>query len=174
MKQAERFYGQGQFLVSEGKLEEATLNFERSLLLSRKAEYKPGIVFNLNEMAIIHTAKGDVKKARELLSEALAISKELNMAPEVSKAMDNIAKTYWKEGNYGEALNHYQELLQWDRKTGNELGEGISLYYMGIIYERHLHQPEEAREYYLQALTIFEKLGKEKYIKAVKKRIGMD
>ena len=171
IRRAELIYKKGQTLLSRGKADEAILKFQESLALARRAEFKPGVAHNLNEMAIIHTSRGDYARARELLTGAIEIYKEVNMEPEVSKSLNNIALTYVRERDFKEALNRYEALLKWDRKTDNQLGVAITLNNMGLIYEHHLGQHEEAQRRYSQALEIFKKLGNEKYIQLVERNI---
>lgn len=174
MKRAERLYRQGQIYLSKGNQEKAIAKFEESLSLSRMIEFKPGIAHNLNEMAIIHTTRGEYVKAREILSEALAVYKDLNMGPEISKTLNNIASTYVRERDFKEAINRYEELIEWDQKQNNDLGVALSLYNIGVIYQNHLKQHQEAQKYYSEALKIFKRLGKEKYIQLLEKNIITD
>jgi tetratricopeptide (TPR) repeat protein len=174
IRRAELLYKKGQTLLSKGKEEEAMLKFEKSLALSKKAGFKAGVAHNSNEMAIIYTARGAYGKARKLLTEAVDIYKEAHMEPEVSKALNNIALTYVRARDFKEAIHQYEALLMWDREKGNHLGEGITLYNMGLIYTQYLGEREEARRRYAEALKIFKKLGNEKYIKVVEKQMGTE
>ena len=173
IKRAEILYRKGQILLSEGKSDEALIRFQESLSLAREAGFKPGVAHNMNEMAIIHTTKGDYLKARELLTEAIEIYREVNMEPEISKSLNNVALTYMRERNFKEALNRYEALLEWDRKTNNQLGLAMTLKNTGHIY-RHLGEHREAQRRYSQALEIFQELGKEEYIRALKRNMGSD
>jgi tetratricopeptide (TPR) repeat protein len=174
IRRAELLYKEGQALLSEGKEEEAMLKFEKSLSLARNAGFKAGVAHNFNEMAIIHTSRGAYGKARALLTKAVDIYKEAHMQPEVSKSLNNIALTYVRERDFKKAIDQYEELLTWDRKTDNLLGEGITLYNMGLIYAHYLGEREEARRRYAEALKIFKKLGNKKYIRAVEKHMGIE
>ena len=173
-KQAELLYKKGQVLLSRGKGEEAMLKFQKSLSLAKEAGFKPGVAHNLNEMAIIHTSRGEYVTSRELLTEAIEIYKEVNMEPEVSKSLNNITLTYVRERDFKKALNRYEALLKWDRETNNQLGVAITLNNMGLIYDRHLGNHEEAQRRYSQALEIFKKLGNKKYIRSEKRNMGID
>ena len=93
------------------------------------------------------------------------------MEPGVSKPLNNIALTYLRGHDFEEALNLYEVLLKWDRKTDNQFGVAITLNNMGLIYDHHLGSHEEAQRQYSQALKIFKKLGNEKYIKSVKRNM---
>lgn len=88
---AERFYHQGQVLLSQGRTDDAYGKFDQSFRFSEKAGDRAGMAHNLNEKAIIHTARGQYDTAREALTRAVAIYKELGMTPEVSKALNNLA-----------------------------------------------------------------------------------
>ena len=174
IRRAELLYKKGQVLLSQGKGEEAMVKFEKSLALVRKAGFKIGVAHNFNEMAIIYTGRGAYGKARKMLAEAVDIYKEAQMEPEVSKAMNNIALTYVREQDFKEAIHRYEALLMWDRKIENFLGEGITLYNMGLIHAYYLGERGKARERYAEALKIFKKLGDEKYIRVVEKQMGIE
>ncbi len=171
IRRAEILYRQGQSLSSKGEYDQALKKFQRSIELAKRAKFKQGIAHNLNEIAIILTARRQYSEARNKLVEALAIYKELKMNPEVSKALNNIALTYLEQHNFSKAIEEYNKLIQWDTKTGNELGVAITLNNLGHVYERYLNLPLEAKEKYIKALKIFEKLGNEKYATAMKRKI---
>jgi len=168
-KRAEALYHDGQHLHDQGQYPQALEKFEASLDLAIKIGYKAGVAHNNNEMAIIYTAQSEFDKARNYLNKAVVMYKELNMNSEVSKALNNIAITHVSEGAYFKALQQYQELLEWDGQTGNDLGRGITFFNMGRILESNLGKPGEARNNYIQALKIFQSIGNQKYLKAVQK-----
>lgn len=172
IKRAKQHYEKGQYLVSKGESDKAEVNFEKSIQIATEAGFKEGVAHNLNELAIINTAKGDYAKAREQLGEALEIYKALNMAPEVSKTLNNMTITYMKEQKYHEALSRFKDLVEWDTKTGNDLGVGITLYNMALIYQRNMGMNERAEECLNNALEIFKKTGNEKYIKLIQDKRG--
>ena len=172
MKRAKRLYRQGQLYLSKGNQEKAIKKFEESLSLSRDIGFKPGVAHNLNEMAIIKTIGGEHVKARELHTEAMDIYKQLNMKPEVSKSLNNIAGTYVRERNFKEAIKQYEDLLNWDKETNNELGVAITLNNMGLIYQNYLRQRSEAKRKYSEALSILKKLGNREFIQMVEKNLA--
>jgi len=170
-RQAERFYYQGQTLLSQGKTDAAYEKFDQSYQLSEKADDRTGMAYNLNEKAIIYTAKGQYDSAREALQEAIEIYKALGLNPEVSKALNNLALTYLRETRFQETIQQYEVLLEWDRETGNRLGEAIVLNQMGWIYASFLKNPKKAYAMYSDARDIFRELGKSEHIKIVEKNI---
>ncbi len=126
---------------------------------------------NLNELAIIHTARTEYSMAREKLDEAKNIYKKLKMNTEVSKTLNNTALSYVKENDFPKAITQYEELLKWDKQTGNSLGVGITLNNMGLIYAKNMRNRDKARLNYKQALRIFKELGDERYIRLVEKQL---
>jgi tetratricopeptide (TPR) repeat protein len=174
VKRAKQHYEKGQYLVSKGEVDKAILNFEKSIKIARAAGFKEGVAHNLNELAIINTAGGEYDKAREQFSEAHEIYKDLDMAPEASKTLNNMAITYTKERKFQEALSCYGDLIAWDTKTGNQLGVGITLYNMAIIYHQHMGMNEKAEECLNKALKIFKETGNERYIEMIQEKIKKD
>ncbi|MGP8331749.1 MAG: tetratricopeptide repeat protein, partial [Methanosarcinaceae archaeon] len=85
IRRAELLYKKGQVYLSEGEEAKAIIKFEESLLLAMKAGFNTGVAHNLNEIAIIHTSRGEYIKAREALARAIAIYGAANMKPEASK-----------------------------------------------------------------------------------------
>jgi tetratricopeptide (TPR) repeat protein len=173
-RRAKILYQQGQDFLFQGEKDKAAIKFEESFVWARKAGFKPGIAHNLNEMAIIHTSKGEFGTAMEKLLRAVEIYKELGMQPEVSKALSNLAITYVKRGEFAKAIVQYEKLLEWDKKIENHLGMGITLNNMGLIYENHLGKPQKAKKSYSRALKILKESGNEKYIKSVEKNMRRD
>ena len=164
INRAKRLYEKGQFYVNNGEIEKAVDAFEKSIRISRSADFKLGEANNLNELGLIYNDLGKSKRARELFNKALIIYKEEDMAAEISKTMNNIAGTYLKEQKFAEAFKQFEELVKWDTKTGNIKGAGIVLYNMAKIHETYLGMPDKAKAFYLRALESFRKTGDRQYI----------
>ena len=171
-KRAERLYRDGQHLAEKGEKRRAFEKFSQSLALAQEAGFQAGVAHNYNEMAIIYTSEGAYVRARDILEKAVVIYKDLDMAPEVSKSLNNTALTFLREGDYAGAIHQYEELLAWDRETGNRLGMGVVLNNMGQVYDRHLGDHEMAQKKYAQALKILEETGNQNYMSIVKKNIA--
>ncbi len=169
-KRAKHYYMQGQNLVNRGDTDRAIKKFEKSMDLSEKTGFDAGIAHNLNELAIIHTERGEFETARSELARALEIYRARNMIPEVSKTLNNKVQTYTREGRFEDAILHYETLVAWDERTGNQLGMAISLYNMALIYDRHLGDRAKALDAYNRSVKIFKKTGNEKYLKKLQGR----
>lgn len=172
VKRAGVLYNKGQVLETEGHLDEALVKFHASMALAEKAGFRPGVANNLNEIAIIATARGEYERARALFTRALGIYREMGWKTEISKSLNNIALTYVKELDFDGALKAYRALLRWDESTGNRLGNVITLNNMGVIYERYLGRDKAARTSYRKALAIARHLGNRRYIRILQKKLG--
>jgi len=170
-RNAERLYHEGQTLLAGGNSQGAYEKFTASMGLAERAGYRAGIAHNLNEMAIIHTQRGEYAAARTALNRAVSIYTDLDLKPEVSKARNNLALTYFKENRFQEAIDQYELLLGWDRQIGNRLGEAIVLNQMGWICANFLNEPRRAYALYSQARDIFAELGKTSHVQVVEKNI---
>lgn len=170
-KEAEGLYLQGQKLRTVGEYAAALEKFRASYAQAKEAGYAAGMAHNLIEMAMVHSALNEESQARQLLTEAFAIYVQEGMTVEVSRALNNMALTYIREGNYHGAVKQYQELVVWDRRTDNLQGVAITMQNMGRIYEQYLDQPQMARRSYLEALTILRQLGQEDDIQTLEQRL---
>jgi tetratricopeptide (TPR) repeat protein len=77
-----------------------------------------------------------------------------------SASLSNMGIFYQIQGNLREALEHYQQALEIDRKIGNKQGEASTLTNMGNVYQIQ-GKFKEALEHYQQALEIDRKIGNE-------------
>lgn len=167
-REAAALYREGQQLQSRGDTQAALEKFRASLAIAVEISDQAGIAHNYNEMAIAEIRRGDIAAARSHIVKAIAIYKKLEMATEVSKAINNLAVLCIRAGDVEQALRQYTVLLEWDRRTGNQLGVGITLNNMGQVLDRYLGRPGAARQKYLEALSIFETLGNQAYIRVVR------
>jgi tetratricopeptide (TPR) repeat protein len=168
---AQGLYHEGQAFLSEGRLEEAFTRFSESLALSREEHDPKGVAHNLNEIGILQTQRREFDAARACFLEAQAIYRDLDMAPEVSKSLNNLALTHVLDKAYAEAAAVYEKLLAWDVSTGNSLGEAITLTNLGHLYEVHLQQPGKALAAYERALILLTELGEEKRSALLQERV---
>ena len=87
-----------------GKLDQSMDHFEKSLVFSRKAGYRPELAWTCCEYAdslLQRNAPGDREKAMSLMDESLAISSELGMRP----LMDRVVALQGRaESQPGQAL----------------------------------------------------------------------
>ncbi|HZA25416.1 MAG TPA: tetratricopeptide repeat protein [Dehalococcoidia bacterium] len=66
--------------------------------------------------------------------------------------------TSYRQGQYREALNYYQQALVIHREVGDRTAEGATLNSIGAVY-RSLGQYDQALQNYQQALVIRREVG---------------
>jgi predicted ATPase/class 3 adenylate cyclase len=84
-----------------------------------------------------------------------------NDEDEIRSLLNSLGVVCWNLGLYEEALSYYEEALEICRKTGNAIGEGITLSGMGVVYQS-LFRYEEALKYSQEALKISKAAGDKK------------
>lgn len=164
-KRAMFLYQDGMKLSSQGNFDGAIEKFDQSIAISEKHGFAFGVAHNYNEIGNIYTYKKQFNIARQYFQKALAIYQEKNMATEISKSMDNIAKTYMRQGDYPRALVQYETLLSWDKTSNNTIGTGITAFNIGLLCEKYILDFKKAKTAYEQALEIFLKLNRKKEAK---------
>ncbi len=110
----------------------------KSIAISEEHKFSSGVAHNYNEIGNIYTYKKKFNIARDYFNQALVIYKDNNMPSEVSKSMDNIAKTYLRQGDFNNTLSQYEKLAAWDMESGNMLGAGLTKYNMALLCEKYI------------------------------------
>ncbi len=170
-KRAMFLYQDGIKLSSQGDFDGALDKFNQSINISEKNGFIFGVAHNYNEIGNIYTYKNKFDIAREYFQKALNIYKENNMRSEVSKSLDNLTKTYVRQGNYNRAVLHYEELISWDKSSKNMLGAGIATFNLAHLHEKYLLNYEKAKTHYQEALNIFLELNSAKEVEAARQGI---
>lgn len=164
-------YQDGMKLSAQGNFDGALEKFNASIQISEKNGFAHGVAHNYNEIGNIYTYKKQFDIAREYFQKALKIYQDKNMRPEVSKSLDNIAKTYMRQGDYKQAFKGYETLLSWDMESKNLLGAGITNFNMALICEKYLMDYSKAKEFYQDALDLFLELNRGKEAEEARKGI---
>jgi len=90
------------------------------------------------------------------------------------KVKRNVALLYLKSNRYEEALDVLKEVEELERTLYGEASTQLAKTYkvIGTLYIIN-SAPQEAREYLLRALAIFESKGLAKFLKEVKSKLKM-
>jgi len=109
----------------------------------------------LNNMAIIHSLKGEYGEAMEYLFEALGRSKEINFRSQVAKSLINLGSIYAQLFNSHEAIQKYNTVLE-DFSDVLEPTTTVILYNnLGNIHYEST-DINIAKQYYTQSLAAAE------------------
>lgn len=91
--------------ASKGENDIALEYIEKSLALSKEANYKFYILRSLLLKAVIYTLKGMVTQSIPLFEQSLAIAKELNNIYLITANLNNLSETYRMKGELDRALD---------------------------------------------------------------------
>jgi tetratricopeptide (TPR) repeat protein len=97
---------QGEELFSRGDLPRASRSFSRALTMSRSVDYPQGAAQQLNNLGAVALEEGEVKKARDLFTQAYNLNLNQQQWAAASVNQANLATVAQKEGNPGEASRH--------------------------------------------------------------------
>jgi predicted ATPase/class 3 adenylate cyclase len=93
-------------------LDEDSLKIRRRLAAkSGDTRLQQGVVGVLNKIGLAALRSGDYELAKERLSEALELGKEINHTRGVVSALGHLAELASRQGDYEEAKAHYEECL---------------------------------------------------------------
>ena len=101
--------------------------------------------------------KGDLKKAEELLLQAMK-HLELSGSSYKDSPKMSLAQIYAHKGDYEQALELSDDVLKFYQKIGYKNGIGWSLDFIGVIY-REKGEIQEAQGHFKESLSVRETLG---------------
>jgi predicted ATPase len=99
------------------------------------------------------TIQGDHVEAKSMLTECLAIRRDLRMPLETAATLSTLTSLYLHLGDPEQARESEQEALGMFRELGDRVGEGVGLLHLGEICVQ-LGDGEKADEYFEQCLAI--------------------
>jgi serine phosphatase RsbU (regulator of sigma subunit) len=148
----------GNTLANMGDLDEALINFEASLELSRKLNYHFGVTSSLNSCGKIYLNRSDYPEALEFFIQALQEAEKYNIKPAIGWALGNMGIVYDNQAEYDKALRYHFKSMKIDEELGNLQGVAHSLNSIGNIYFAKKNYPKVI-EYYNKSLDIKNKIG---------------
>jgi tetratricopeptide (TPR) repeat protein len=168
------YFQTGQRYEKEYKFEEAIKAYEKCLHdLSIPEEDKIG--FNIL-IGNCYYFLSKLNQAEKYFKESLNILKradnKITKLPAKSTALGNIGNIYHNLGKPDEALEHYQQALEINRKLGYEQGTAHNLNNLGTLYNE-LGKHDEALKYQEEALEISKKFKDEQAIADSLTNIGI-
>lgn len=98
-----------------------------------------------------HTQQFHIVEAREHLAEALEIFHNIRKPIGVSLTLKSMGYLALTLGQYEQAIDHYQQALEMDRRLGDRQSQVICAINLGCAYEL-MESPQEELRYSLQAL----------------------
>jgi len=139
-------------LITQGDYDSALIYSKTLELLSKKINFKKGLVLSYNHTGMAFRNKGNNKKALENYELAIKLGEELGNKKLVSNVHHNIARVYDNQGNYSKALGHLFVSLKLKESNGDKRGIANTLSHIGNIY--FAQNDGRALDYYVKSLKI--------------------
>lgn len=122
--QTERFLGD--IRMRQGRLGDAMEMFQETLKIDQAAQNARGTAVNLNEMAIVYEAQGDLKHAAELYHRAYLIFLRLGHPKNASILASNESGILLQEGKLAQAETQIRPALKLARECGSQDAEAAT------------------------------------------------
>lgn len=132
--------------------------FQKSLDLSTRAKFKPGIAAAHKNIGVCFTNMGDYPNGLTHYFAALEINKELNDQKGIASIYNNLGNVYSYQGDYSSALNYFLEALKIRQAIGDKKGIAASYNNIGSIYGFQSNYPE-ALKYQQESIKIKAEIG---------------
>ena len=113
----------------------------------------------LNALGHLTTSQGDLKSARPLYEESLAMSRTLGDVASVVSSLNALGVQAQLRGDVHEARTRFEECLDLAQKAGNQRAVAQSLVNLGHNVLKYGGDPEAAQPLYEQARGIAEQLN---------------
>jgi signal transduction histidine kinase len=126
---------------------------QKSIILSRKINYKAGIASGLVQIAHANFFNGKFTEAQQEFNEAILIYKHLKDFNGISNCYILYGRMYNLLAKYKLALNYLNLALEINKKINNENNEADCYKNMGIVYFSE-GQLSTALDYYYKALFL--------------------
>lgn len=141
-----------------GCWDEARIYLEEALAVARKTGNQDQETSALGYLGVLHTERGEPRKALDLLLAALELARHREDPRVQFTVLAHLGFAYEQVADKQRALRSYEEALSLARSMGSPRNEGIALNNLCDTY-RSLGDWEKARGLCLQALDLIRKLG---------------
>ncbi len=109
-----------------------------------------------NNLQLVYSSMGEIKKAKELLFIGLELDMSLKDTSGIAVGLSNLANIFLLEGNYQKALNYYKESAKLELLINNPIGAADSYNNMGAVYY-DTGDHDLALDYFVKAYRIYQK-----------------
>jgi len=149
----------GAIQSAQGELEDATVNYHRSIAIYETLNNKKSIIYQLDAIGWIKRAQGKLDEALKYFHKMLSLAEEIHDERYIARAKFSIAFANFYKGDLDQATEQAQECLALYEKLKHFKGLAAVYSIFGSIY-RGRGEFDKSLEYYRKVLTIFnENLG---------------
>ncbi|HEX6086385.1 MAG TPA: sigma 54-interacting transcriptional regulator [Thermoanaerobaculia bacterium] len=152
-------------------LDSARDSAERAQRMLQDSE--PSVVYGYvkNMLGVIEFARGNWQRSREILEEAVQLGEALKSDQLRKVASMNLGNTLWKLGEWGEAMQHYRQILERCEAEG-DLSDLATAYSNVGVVEYGRGNFHAATELFEKSVRIDEKIGALEHEALVRENLG--
>jgi tetratricopeptide (TPR) repeat protein len=144
----------GNVYQCQSKWDEAISCYEKSLETKRRLEDEHGVAQTLVNLGIVYQYQSKWDETIACLEQSLETFRQLGDEHSVAQTLNNLGNVYQSQSKWDEAISCYDRSLETLRRLGDEHGVGITLANLAIIIHDRRNQPEQARTFWQEALTL--------------------
>ncbi|MFD9890490.1 ATP-binding protein [Amycolatopsis sp. NPDC059027] len=111
----------------------------------------------LNGVGLAHLQRADEQRAAEYFRQALRIAQDIGSCSLQAESLNNLGQIARLTGNLRDALGCHRDALTLSRQSGEPAEQAHAHHQLGLVHHA-LGQPEQARESWCAALTIYVEL----------------
>lgn len=163
----------GSCLGHLGQIQEGRDMVRRSLEIRERMGDRRGVAHSLTALADLALLEKDYRSAAELSSKALAICREYDYPVGERIALANLGEACLRLGDVKGAERHLRECLATTRKD-RSVDPSIPATYelLAEVLDRE-GKPEEALQYRLEALELYDRIERDKDAERIRARLGL-
>jgi tetratricopeptide (TPR) repeat protein len=150
----------GRAYAALGETERAIELHEQALVIAREIGDRSGEGAVLGNLGRAYAALGETERAIEFHEQALYVAREIGHRRAEAENLRDLASCRATLDQVSPAIDRYEAAIAIDRELGDSRAEAVDLGSLADVWLR-LGNSEQAERYYLEALTIAERLAKE-------------
>ncbi len=149
------FHQKGKVYWEKGEYDKSLEIYEKVKRIYEGRNDNNGIAETIRDIGLVYYLRGDYKRSEEELNKALSYATNESLK---YKIKGNIALTIFRMGKFDEAMETYEEVLEFVRKIKDKVEESAILTRIGnLLTEKD--KLDEALPYYLESLKIDREIG---------------
>ena len=146
-------YQLGSVAMEPGNRDTALIFFEMGMEMARQSNDKFLLAQGCYHLSRAHEGKNDFTKAKELLSQALALYEQLGLQKNIANCYTSFGRICQETGNYSEGLRYYFQSLRIKEQINDQRGISVTLTNIGNLYLT-TSKYDEAADHFSRALKI--------------------
>jgi predicted ATPase/class 3 adenylate cyclase len=155
---------------------------EMGIAIRKELGDKDGLAYDLAINVGIPISVGDYEKAKRMLTAAVEAGKETRFEFSLGLALMEFGVTYLFEGNFGQAVDYFSQLITLAHEKSNSVLKVLGIYYMALLlYKQNRYRTATQLNGAIEGLNYFQNTNydipivrtvRERYILAAREALG--